>query len=130
MGSNPVQKVNWQSKVNLQLLKYLQLPLRRSNLHLNFNFRSPHHLSKEDLYGSRCNFTLVALFYFALNNMNKCAYVFRICSKISSHHHLAKLFQADFCFKLKTFYYISFIKMVNVFSYKLALLQSLLLLHL
>ena len=72
MGSNPVQKVNWQLKVNLQLLKYLQLPLRRSNLHLNLYFRSSHHLSKEDLYGFRCNFTLVALFYFALNNTNKC----------------------------------------------------------
>ena len=62
----------------LQLLKYWQLPLRRSNLHLNFNFRSPHHLLKEDLNGLRYNFTLVARFNFFFNNTNKCAYVFSI----------------------------------------------------
>ena len=62
----------------LQLLKYWQLPLRRSNLHLNLYFRSPHHLLKEDLNGLRYNFTLVARFNFFFNNTNKCAYVFSI----------------------------------------------------
>ena len=62
----------------LQLLKYWQLPLRRSNLHLNLYFRSPQHLLKEDLNGLRYNFTLVARFNFFFNNTNKCAYVFSI----------------------------------------------------
>ena len=45
MGLNPVQVPNffW---VNLQLLK-LQLPLRRSYLHLNLYFRSSDHLQKQ-----------------------------------------------------------------------------------
>ena len=63
MGLNPVQvpKFFW---VNLQLLK-LQLPLRRSYLHLNLYFRSSDHLQKQlsnaNIYVRKAFFTCTFL---------------------------------------------------------------------
>ena len=51
MNSNPVEVPKFYFRVNLQLFK-LQLPLRRSYLHLNLYFRSSHHLQLEN---SRCD---------------------------------------------------------------------------